>query len=48
MAKIYSENSVEKIDNLEPKGETVKFLINYSKALNVITYDKLKFEVFLN
>jgi hypothetical protein len=48
MAKIYSENSLKKANNLEPKAETVKFLLNYSKALSVIDYNKLKFEALLN
>ena len=48
MAKIYSENSIKKIDNLEPREETVNFLLNYSKALSVIKYNKLKFEALLN
>jgi hypothetical protein len=48
MAKIYSENSLKKTNNLEPKEETVKFLLNYSKALSVINYNKLKFEALLN
>ena len=48
MAKIYSENSIKKIDNLEPREETVNFLLNYSKALSVINYNKLKFEALLN
>lgn len=48
MAKIYSENSIEKISNLEPKEETVKFLLNYSKALSVINYNEMKFEALLN
>ena len=41
MAKIYSENSIKNIENLEPKEETVNFLLNYSKALSVINYNKL-------
>ncbi|MDC1365131.1 hypothetical protein N8258_01805 [Algibacter sp.] len=48
MAKIYSENSIENIKNLEPKEETVNFILNYSKALSVINYNKLKFEALLN
>ncbi|MDB4402383.1 hypothetical protein N8013_02900 [Algibacter sp.] len=48
MAKIYSENSIKNIENLEPKEETVNFLLNYSKALSVINYNKLKFEALLN
>ncbi|WP_339893573.1 hypothetical protein [uncultured Algibacter sp.] len=48
MAKIYSENSIKNIENLEPREETVNFLLNYSKALSVISYNKLKFEALLN
>ncbi len=48
MAKIYSENSIKNIENLEPREETVNFLLNYSKALSVINYNKLKFEALLN
>ena len=48
MAKIYSENSIKNLNDLKPKEETVNFLLNYSKALSVISYKKLKFEALLN
>ncbi len=48
MAKIYSENSIKKVNELKPKEETVNFLLNYSKALSVINCNKLKFEALLN
>ena len=48
MAKIYSENSIKKLDNFEPKKETVNFLLNYSKALSVLSYNNMKFEALLN
>ena len=48
MAKIYSENSINKLNELEPREETVNFLLNYSKALSVINCNKMKFEVILN
>jgi hypothetical protein len=48
MAKLYSENSIKNIENLEPREETVNFLLNYSKALSVINCNKLKFEALLN
>lgn len=48
MAKIYSENSIKKLNEMEPKDETVNFLLNYSKALSVISCNKMKFETFLN
>jgi len=47
MAKIYSQQIPKKI-NLQPKDETISFLLNYSKALSVINYNKLKFEALLN
>ncbi|MFC0604339.1 hypothetical protein [Winogradskyella pulchriflava] len=47
MEKIYSNASPKK-DNLKPKDETVSFLLDYSKALSVINYNKLKFEALLN
>lgn len=48
MAKFYSENSITKTKDLEPKEETVNFLLNYSKALSVISFNKMKFEALLN
>jgi hypothetical protein len=48
MAKLYSENSIKNIENLEPREETVNFLLNYSKALSVINCNKMKFEALLN
>lgn len=50
MAKLYSETSrAEHVnENMVPKEETIKFLLDYSKALSVIDYNKLKFEALLN
>ncbi|MCB0465850.1 MAG: hypothetical protein R2812_06060 [Gelidibacter sp.] len=48
MAKLYSEKIPQKQDNLNPKKETIDFLLNYSKALSVIHCNKLKFEALLN
>ncbi len=48
MAKFYSENSIENINELEPKEETINFLLSYSKALSVIDCNKMKFETLLN
>ena len=47
MAKLYSE-CPQKNENLNPKEETVNFLLNYSKALSVINCNKMKFEALLN
>ena len=48
MAKLYShENSINQID-LNPKEETLQYLLNYSKALSVINCNMMKFEALLN
>ena len=50
MQKLYSETSRKECvnENKFPKEETIKFLLDYSKALSVIDYNKLKFEALLN
>jgi len=50
MAKLYPETSrAERVnENLVPKEETIRFLLDYSKALSVIDYHNLKFEALLN
>lgn len=48
MAKLYSQKNPQKQLNLNPKEETVSFLLNYSKALSVINCNKMKFEALLN
>lgn len=47
---MYSETSrTERVNqNMVPKEETVRFLLDYSKALSVIDYNKMKFEALLN
>ncbi|GGI57406.1 hypothetical protein GCM10011444_17150 [Winogradskyella haliclonae] len=47
MAKIYSNCNPKNIQ-LNPKKETVDFLLNYSKALRVNCYNNMKFEALLN
>ena len=47
MEKIYS-NSSKMNKKKNPKDETVSFILNYSKALSVINYKKMKFEALLN
>jgi hypothetical protein len=47
MAKLYSETQ-KKIETLNPKEETINFLLNYSKALSVISCNEMKFEALLN
>ncbi len=48
MAKLYPQKIVETPNSLNPKGETIEFLLNYSKALSVIHCNNLKFEALLN
>ncbi|GAA0719890.1 hypothetical protein GCM10009430_19460 [Aquimarina litoralis] len=49
MAKFYFKSShKEEQQQLVPKKITVDFLLNYSKALSVIDYKKMKFEALLN
>ena len=48
MAKIYFKESIENTNDLKPKEETVKYLLDYSKALSVINCKELKIETILN
>jgi len=50
MGKLYFKNSSkeEKSHHPQPKKETIEFLLNYSKALSVIEYKRMKFETMLN
>lgn len=49
MTNLYFNQSPDKkTKNLRPREETVLFLLNYSKALNVMEYKEIKFEALLN
>ena len=49
MQKMYSKTSRrDPVNKMGPKEETIKYLLDYSKALSVIDYNKLKFEALLN
>jgi len=48
MQKMYSKSRQESVSKQVPKEETIKFLLDYSKALSVITYNNLKFEALQN
>ena len=50
MQNLYSETSrSERVNKkMVPKEETIRFLLDYSKALSVIDYNKMKFEALLN
>lgn len=47
MAKLYTQES-PKQKNLQPKKESIDFILNYSKALSVINCKDKKFELLLN
>lgn len=47
MAKIYSKEALE-ISKKLPKKETIQFLLNYSKALNVLKVGKMSIEILAN
>ena len=48
MANLYSQQQKQQSSKLVPKEETIEFLLNYSKALSVIKYNKLRFDLLLN
>lgn len=50
MAKLYlNQSPKKKVENLGPRKETISFLLNYSKALNVAeSNNKHTFETILN
>ncbi len=48
MAKFYTQQQTHQSSKLVPKEETIKFLLDYSKALSVIKYNKLRFNSLLN
>lgn len=49
MKHLYTKSSKgEHLNNLNPKKETIQFLLNYSKALRITKYKQLSFETILN
>lgn len=50
MGKLYTKKLSKKdqLKNLEPRKETVQFLLNYSKALRVVDCQGIKFGAILN
>ncbi len=48
MAKIYSKKQPSVSNKMEPKKETISFLLNYSKALSVIKVKDKTFEIIAN
>ncbi len=47
MAKFYFRSSKEE-KHLAPSRNTIDFLLSYSKSLQVLEYNNLKFETILN
>jgi hypothetical protein len=47
MAKIYAKKNVAP-EAIKPKKEVVSFLLNYSKALNIIKVKENSFEIISN
>jgi hypothetical protein len=47
MAKLYSKRTLATTKML-PKKETVNFILNYSKALNIIKVGNKNFEIVAN
>ncbi|MBQ0768136.1 MAG: hypothetical protein KBT58_02520 [Bizionia sp.] len=47
MAKLYSRKNKTEI-KMNPKDETISFILSYSKALSVIKYKNMKFEALQN
>ena len=47
MQKLYSYQK-SKSEPLKPKESTIEFLLSYSKALSVMKYKKLAFDIILN
>jgi len=48
MAKLYSKNPKQEQLKMNPKNETVDFLLSYSKALSVLQFNNMKMETLLN
>lgn len=47
MAKLYTKKELA-IPKMLPKNETVKFILSYSAALNVVKVGNQKFELIAN
>jgi hypothetical protein len=47
MPKIYSQGS-KRMNNLQPKQETIDFILNFSKAIHVVKTRSMLIEVHKN
>ncbi len=48
MAKIYSKATSNNNQKLKPKAETIDFLLNYSKAIDIITTNNFVIKIYKN
>ena len=47
MAKLYSKKRME-APKMEPRSETISFLLNYSKALTIVKAGNISVEIVKN
>lgn len=47
MEQLYSENTSNS-EQLKPRKEKIRFLLDYSKSLKIISTDKTNFEILVN
>lgn len=47
MEQLYSENTSNS-EQIKPRKEKIRFLLDYSKSLKIITTDKTNFEILVN
>jgi len=47
MPKLYAQGS-KKMNNFQPKKETINFILNYSKAMHVVKTRNMLIEVHKN
>lgn len=47
MAQLYSKKTSNH-EQLIPRQETIKFLLNYSKSLHIVSFGTTKFDCILN
>ena len=47
MEQLYSENTSNS-EQLKPRKEKIRFLLDYSKSLKIITINKNNFEILVN
>ena len=49
MENLYTKPSKEEhLSRLNPNKETIQFLLDYSKALQIFEYNEMKFDTILN